>query len=127
MQRSCRTLERMKLMMQIILKYFIFCLLYELAKDCKFMKGHYTSKSFLGIFFPKASMSDCLLGFSKLLLSSDSDDALKCNDNWRVSQVTFIAEEALSVLSQPTSCCDNVSVFPWDNTHQTQGRREQLR
>ena len=34
---------------------------------------------------------------------------LKCSDNWRASQVADIAEEALSVLSQPTSCCDNIS------------------
>lgn len=43
------------------------------------------------------------------LSCSGREAALKCADNWGVSQVTGTGEEALSVLSQPTSCCDNVS------------------
>ena len=37
--------------------------------------------------------------------------------------MTGTAEEALSVLSQPTSCCDNVSDLGRDNT--TQGTGEE--
>ena len=66
-------------------------------------------------------------GSFELQHGSDSEITLKCNDNWRISQVTATAEEALSVLSQPTSCCDNVSDLGRDNTQQSLGRRGQWR
>lgn len=66
-------------------------------------------------------------GSFELQHGSDSEITLKCHDNWRISQVTATAEEALSVLSQPTSCCDNVSDLGRDNTQQSLGRRGQWR
>lgn len=62
-----------------------------------------------------------LCGPLELLHRSASEAALKCTDNWGISQVTGAEEEALSVLSQPTSCCDNVSDLGGDNTLQPPG------
>lgn len=72
---------------------------------------------------PHPTPTPALCGPLELLHRSASEAALKCTDNWGISQVTGAEEEALSVLSQPTSCCDNVSDLAGDNTLQPPGER----